>query len=212
MNGQQFHEALHRQAPWMEPHPEDEVHDQRVGEAVAAVRAGDIDGGIARYNEWAQQAGYAPVSAFQDAEGEVFVDIESCVLRIEPTGFQVMIWPVRTAERIDALLKVYEAPDWFAEDALDRGCRVWAFEGGAFVLEPLDKTTWQVHARLFPGNRYRHAVECGKVAVARELTAGNRLVVLTPKPNKRALYYALACGMRFLEENEKEWISCRLVL
>ena len=37
------------------PYPPSAATTREMGEAVAAVRAGDIDGGLARYNEWARR-------------------------------------------------------------------------------------------------------------------------------------------------------------
>lgn len=108
---------------------------------------------------------------------------------------------------IDAAFGPHEAKGWSGALVLEKGCRVWGFDGGAFIVSPQDDGSMQVHSALLPNVDYKHAVECARLAILQEQTAGNVLVGRTPKPNRRALHFAIAAGMKYVSENEKEWIT-----
>lgn len=118
-----------------------------------------------------------------------------------------MLHLVTDPAEIDAAFGPHEGKGWSGLNVLARGCRVWGFVGGCFIVSPQMDGTMQVHSALLAETDYAHAVECGKLAIAQEKAAGIQLVGRTPKPNRRALHFAMACGMKFGSENDKEWLT-----
>lgn len=87
--GQAFHAELHAQAPWLDEHPEDPVHDAYVGACSAMISLGKIDKSLTLYNRWARAAGYAPFTVI--SRDPLRLDIASCVLRIDDNNFIVEV-------------------------------------------------------------------------------------------------------------------------
>lgn len=107
----------------------------------------------------------------------------------------------------DVREQMYLPLDWSGEAVLRRGCRVWGFDGGAFIVSPQADGTAQVHVGVLPEARGARAVEAARAAIACEVAAGMTLRGRTPKSRPEALRFALDAGMRYVGETEHEWIT-----
>lgn len=125
-----------------------------------------------------------------------------------------MIRKLTTGAELDAIFLHPEvsAPlglpaDWSGQLVLDRGCRAWGFDGGAFIVSPQEDGTCQVHVGVLPEARGIRAVRAARAAIAWEISQGTTLVGRTPIDRPDALCFALAAGMRFLGQEGDEWVT-----
>lgn len=125
-----------------------------------------------------------------------------------------MIRKLTTGAELDAIFLHPEvsAPlglpaDWSGQLVLDRGCRAWGFDGGAFIVSPQEDGTCQVHVGVLPEARGIRAVRAARAAIAWEISQGTTLVGRTPIDRPDALCFALAAGMVYRGREGEEWIS-----
>lgn len=121
-----------------------------------------------------------------------------------------MIRTLTQPEEIDAVflhpgVQAYgEMPaDWSGRTVLERGCRVWGFDGGAFIVQP----DGRLSVAVLPDTPRARAVEAGRAALRCETAAGMPVYGVTPKSRPDALHFAVACGMRYRTETEHEWFT-----
>lgn len=127
---------------------------------------------------------------------------------------------LNTPEEVESIFKHPEiagemghGPDWSGRLVLERGVRVWAFDGedgaigGAFMIVPKGDGVATVHVAVLPESRGEAAVLAAREVVACETAAGMTLRGATPKSRPEAFAFAFAAGLHYVGESEHEWFT-----
>lgn len=118
-----------------------------------------------------------------------------------------MIYRVTNPDELTDLARACDMPpDWDGSNCLDV-CNVLGWGEplrAAFVFDPIDVSTAEGHVMVHPAHRGKDAVRAGREALSRVTRAGVRVIGITPKRNRPALWYALAIGMRYSGETHEE--------
>lgn len=92
--GSEFHEVLEEKlaAAGVQhvQHPASPAHDRAVGATYSMILAGQLDKGVALYLRWSRAAGYAPITILSRPPAPIILDIEDCVLYLEPPDFHIL--------------------------------------------------------------------------------------------------------------------------
>lgn len=86
--GERFHRQIEavNAADGLDSHDDDPAHDVMVGACMRLLMAGAPNRGVALFNEWASQAGYAPIARLPDQHGQVVLLLANTVIRVAPDG------------------------------------------------------------------------------------------------------------------------------
>jgi hypothetical protein len=92
--GSEFHEILEEKLASAGianvPHPASEAHDRVVGATYSMILAGQLDKAMALFVRFSRAAGFAQMVLLSRPPGPIILDVEGCVLYLEPPDFHVL--------------------------------------------------------------------------------------------------------------------------